>query len=433
MNPVRLLTEKRNGMAHAPADIAAFIRAYTRNEVPDYQMSAWLMATYLNGLNEGETVALTQAMRHSGKELSLKSVAAFKVDKHSTGGVGDKITLCLGPLVAACGVAVPMVAGRGLGHTGGTLDKLEAIAGYRVDISARRFAQIVKQVGVSIMGQTAEIAPADKRIYALRDVTATVESIPLIVASILSKKLATDSDALVMDVKCGRGAFMPNLKAAKTLAQMLVKVGQGAGRKVSVLITEMSSPLGLTIGNALETHEAIDVLHGKGPTDVVALTLALGAQMLLVAGAAADQKSAEALLRKQIDNGRGVEVFARMVAAHGGDARVAERPELLPRLKSPFVVRAERSGIVGAIDSLELGLISVELGAGRTRADQNVDPKAGIVLAKKPGQSVKRGEPLAFLHSSSKTKAEQLAPRTARAIPIQRGALRLRRLVLERL
>ncbi len=419
LNPVRVITEKRQGLAHSAAELEAFIQAYTAGQIPDYQMSAWLMAAFLNGLSLSETVALTQAMQHSGSQLSLKSVTAFKVDKHSTGGVGDKITLCLGPLVAACGVAVPTVAGRGLGHTGGTLDKLEAIPGYRVDISARRFAEIVRTVGVSIMGQTAEIAPADKRLYALRDVTATVESIPLIVASILSKKLATDSDALVMDVKCGRGAFMQDLAQAKSLAKMLVKVGQGAGRKVVALLTDMSVPLGFTIGNALETREAIDVLQGKGPSDVVELTLALGIEMLMVAGAATSRKQARALLQKAISSGKGLEVFARMVAAHGGDARVAETPSLLPQCKKPVPVLAKRAGFIFGMDALELGLVSVDLGAGRTQTDQAVDPKAGIVLLHKLAAPVRRGEVIALLHSSGRAKSESLVERTTAAIVIK--------------
>ena len=292
-SPVELIIAKRDGGTHAPAEIRAFIDAFVRGEVADYQMSAWLMATFLRGLDDVETVALTEAMLHSGDVLRLPSVELGKVDKHSTGGVGDKISICLAPLVAACGVAVPMISGRGLGHTGGTLDKLEAIPGYSVNIDAKKFERIVREVGVSMIGQTARLAPADKRIYALRDVTGTVECIPLIVASILSKKLAEGIDGLVLDVKVGRGAFMKDLASARALAKALVRVGTRAGKRVVALLTDMSVPIGTTIGNALETREAIEVLNDLGPPDTRELTLALGVEMLLLGGAAKRPAEAE--------------------------------------------------------------------------------------------------------------------------------------------
>src|SRR3954469_20674 len=282
MNPVEFVRCKRDGREHPPQDVKAFIDAFVAGEVADYQASAWLMAAFLNGLSRKETLALTQAMLHSGSVLTLPSVKHVRVDKHSTGGVGDKISLCLAPLVAACGVAVPMISGRGLGHTGGTLDKLEAIPGFRVNLDAKRFERIVRDVGTCLIGQTETLAPADKRLYALRDVTATVECVPLIVASILSKKLAEGIDGLVLDVKCGSGAFMRDLKSARALAQALVSVGRGAGKRVSALITDMSAPIGRTIGNALETREAIDILQNGGPADTRALTLELAAEMLVL-------------------------------------------------------------------------------------------------------------------------------------------------------
>src|SRR4051812_766741 len=285
-------------------------------------MTAWLMAVFFRGMDDAETVALTRAMLHSGDEIDLGAVPGVKVDKHSTGGVGDKVSICLAPLVAACGVPVPMVSGRGLGHTGGTLDKLEAIPGFSVTLDAEAFRRIVGEVGCCMIGQTDRIAPADKRIYALRDVTATVESIPLIVASILSKKLAEGIDALVLDVKVGRGAFMKTEADARSLAEALVRVGTAAGKKVVALLTDMSAPLGRTVGNALETREAIDVLHGKGPADLVECTMALGAEMLRAGGVAATEAEARAKMKSALASGKAAEVMERMIAAQGGDARV---------------------------------------------------------------------------------------------------------------
>jgi len=306
-----MIRSKRDGHAHSAAEIDDFIEHFASGAVADYQMSAWLMAVFARGMSDGETVALTNAMLHSGKVLRLPSVKAVKVDKHSTGGVGDKISLCLAPLVAACGVAVPMISGRGLGHTGGTLDKLEAIPGYRVQLTPRRFERIVREVGVSMIGQSAELAPADRRIYALRDVTATVECIPLIVASILSKKLAEGIDGLVLDVKVGRGAFMKDLKSARALAQALVRVGTRAGKRVVALLTAMDSPIGRAIGNGLETREAIEILQNAGPADTRELTLTLGAEMLLLGKA--ERSLASARTRARLGRWLGV----RTLRAHG--------------------------------------------------------------------------------------------------------------------
>ena len=432
-SPVELIIAKRDGGTHAPAEIRAFIDAFVRGEVADYQMSAWLMATFLRGLDDVETVALTEAMLHSGDVLRLPSVELGKVDKHSTGGVGDKISICLAPLVAACGVAVPMISGRGLGHTGGTLDKLEAIPGYSVNIDAKKFERIVREVGVSMIGQTARLAPADKRIYALRDVTGTVECIPLIVASILSKKLAEGIDGLVLDVKVGRGAFMKDLASARALAKALVRVGTRAGKRVVALLTDMSVPIGTTIGNALETREAIEVLNDVGPPDTRELTLALGVEMLLLGGAAKRPAEARKRLERALADGSGLDVLARMVKAQGGDPRVVEDPSRLPRARHQVEVPAAADGFVTATDALELGLTAVALGAGRTRADQQVDPAVGIELCAKPGPRVEKGQPLVRLHLSSKKNAAALAARAAAAFSVGKRPPASRPLVLERI
>jgi len=391
------------------------------------------MAAFLRGLDDQETLALTDAMLASGDVLQLRSVRAPKVDKHSTGGVGDKISLCLAPLVAACGVAVPMISGRGLGHTGGTLDKLEAIAGYSVSLDAKRFERVVREVGVSMIGQTERLAPADRRIYALRDVTATVESIPLIVASILSKKLAEGIDALVLDVKVGQGAFMKDLDSARALARALVRVGTRAGKRVVALLTDMSAPLGRTIGNALETREALQVLHGSGPADVRELTLALGAEMLVLGRAAKTVALARKRLEAAIHDRTGLAVMARMVKAHGGDPRMVQDPSRLPRAPRRVAVLAPKSGFVRGIDPFELGSIAIELGAGRTRADQAVDPAAGIELGAQRGERVERGAPLAWLHTRERAELRALTQRTQRAFDIGPTRSRPGPLVLERI
>ncbi|MDF3069254.1 MAG: deoA [Polyangiaceae bacterium] len=379
-SPVEFLRAKRDGREHAPGDVQAFVAAFLAEEVTDYQASAWLMAAFLNGLSPGETLALTNAMLHSGRVLTLPSVKGARVDKHSTGGVGDKISICLAPLVAACGVHVPMISGRGLGHTGGTLDKLEAIPGFRVDLNAKRFETIVREVGTCLIGQTAELAPADRRLYALRDVTATVECIPLIVASILSKKLAEGIDGLVLDVKCGGGAFMKDLKSARALARELVLVGKGAGKRVSALITDMSAPIGGTIGNALETREAIEVLKNGGPADTRELTLELGAEMLVVGKRCKTRRQALVLLERALEDGSALAVFRKLVELQGGDPRVVDDPKRLPTAKVRHVLRASRGGYVSSIDARALGLLAIELGAGRTRADQRIDAAAGFEL-----------------------------------------------------
>jgi pyrimidine-nucleoside phosphorylase len=412
-SPVEFLRRKRDGGEHTAGELRAFIDAYVAGQVADYQASAWLMAAFLNGLSQRETLALTQAMLHSGQVLTLPSVKQPRVDKHSTGGVGDKISLCLAPLVAACGVAVPMISGRGLGHTGGTLDKLEAIPGFSVRLDAKRFERIVAQVGTCLIGQTEQLAPADRRLYALRDVTATVECIPLIVASILSKKLAEGIDGLVLDVKCGGGAFMKDLKSARALARALVSVGQGAGKRVSALITDMSAPIGRTIGNALETREAIEVLQNAGPADTRQLTLELGAEMLRLGKRAKSRAQALALLEAALADGTALRVFEKLIRAQGGDPRVVEDPTRLPQSPVKVALKASRTGHVIAIDAYALGTLAIELGAGRTRADQRIDPAAGFELHASVGDFVERGAPLVTIHAATRSLANRVAARVS--------------------
>lgn len=430
---VELIAKKRDGLEHTDDEIRRIIASYVEGQLADYQMSAWLMAVFLRGMTDAETNALTDAMLRSGEVLDLSSVPGLKVDKHSTGGVGDKVSICLAPLVAACGVPVPMVSGRGLGHTGGTLDKLEAIPGFRVDLDVAAFAETVRTVGASMIGQTAQIAPADKRIYALRDVTATVECIPLIVASILSKKLAEGIDGLVLDVKVGRGAFMKDEARARELAEALVRVGKRAGKRVVALLTDMSAPLGATIGNALETREAIDVLHGKGPEDLVACTFALGAEMLMLGGKAKDYAEAEAQMRAAIESGKAAQAMRDLIKAHHGDPRVVDDTSLLPTAPITVDINAERAGWVTGIDPLELGLAAVQLGAGRTRTDQQVDHDVGIELTVARGSKVKKGVTLARVHVRNKASAKAVEARIRGAFTIADASFPPPPLVLSRI
>jgi pyrimidine-nucleoside phosphorylase len=415
---VEIIATKRDGGRLSDEQIERVIRALGDGQLADYQMSALLMAIVLRGMDDGETAALTRAMLHSGDVIDLSSVPGVKVDKHSTGGVGDKVSICLAPLVAACGVHVPMVSGRGLGHTGGTLDKLEAIPGFRVSLDVPAFVRIVREVGTCMIGQTDRIAPADRRIYALRDVTATVESIPLIVASILSKKLAAGIDALVLDVKVGRGAFMKREQDARALAEALVRVGTAAGKQVVALLTDMNAPLGRTIGNALETREAIDILNGAGPIDLLECTLALGAEMLRLGGVAAGTEDARRMLAEAIESGRGARVLEQMIEAQQGDPRVVANPAMLPRAPETGLVAAEADGFVTSIDPLELGLSAVAMGAGRTRADQPIDPRVGIEILAGLGALVRRGDPLARLHLRRLADADRVRARVAQAFKL---------------
>ncbi|HSC85977.1 MAG TPA: thymidine phosphorylase [Polyangiaceae bacterium] len=429
---VELLVAKRNGEKLVAGELRHLIDSFARGELTDYQMSAFAMAVYFQGLDDEETIELTQAMLESGDVLDLTAVPGVKVDKHSTGGVGDKVSLCLAPLVAACGVPVPMVAGRGLGHTGGTLDKLEAIPGFRIEQTPGDFTRILSEVGTALIGQTARIAPVDKRLYALRDVTGTVESIPLIVASILSKKLAEGIDALVLDVKVGRGAFMQDVERARQLARALVRVGSGFGKRVVALLTDMDTPLGTTVGNAIETREAIELLHGRSAGDLRECTWLLGAEMLRLAGRANDATQARALLDEALASGRALEVLERLVAAQGGDARVVRSPQLLALAPEQLSVRAQRDGWVSQLDARAVGLAAVELGAGRSRADQAVDPGVGIELCLKPGQQVRAGEELARVFARETARGERCVERVLGAYELADEAPPPRPLLLGR-
>jgi len=412
---VELLAAKRDGKTLGESEIRRIVSSFGDGTLADYQMAAFLMAVYFKGLDDAETVALTEAMLHSGTVIDLAKVKGTKVDKHSTGGVGDKVSICLAPLVAACGVPVPMVSGRGLGHTGGTLDKLEAIPGFKTDLPVSEFHRIVAEIGTCMIGQTKEIAPADKRIYAMRDVTATVESIPLIVGSILSKKLAEGIDGLVLDVKVGKGAFMKDEARARELADKLVRVGTRAGKKVVAVLTRMDTPLGRAVGNANETREALEVLHGKGPDDLVECTLVLGAEMLVLGGVAKDVGEATTKLRAAIANGDAVRVMEKMVAAQGGDASVVAQPSKLEVAKEILEVKAPKAGFVTALDALAIGLTGVAMGAGRTRSDQKVDPAVGIEIDAKPGDRVESGQTVARVFVRKKEGAEGILQRVAEA------------------
>jgi pyrimidine-nucleoside phosphorylase len=392
MNPVEIIRSKRDGRALAPGEIAAFVRGVTDGSVPDYQAAALLMAVYFRGLDGAELAALTDAMLHSGDVLDLSELPLPKVDKHSTGGVGDKISLHLAPAVAACGVAVPMISGRGLGHTGGTLDKLEAIPGFSVNLDESQFRSVLRDCGLALIGQTERLAPADKRLYALRDVTGTVESIPLIAASIMSKKLAEGIDGLVLDVKVGSGAFMKTLERARELARTLVDIGRRAGKRVSAVLTDMDQPLGRYVGNAVEVHESLEVLSGRGEPDLVELTLALGAEMLLVAGVARDAADGRERIARVLGDGSALARFRRCVELQGGRLPATTRGwfagDALP-------VRAGADGYVRAIDAEQIGLAALALGAGRTRKEDAIDPGAWVRLHKKVGERVAAGEELA--------------------------------------
>ncbi|MDQ3033208.1 MAG: thymidine phosphorylase [Myxococcota bacterium] len=426
-----LIARKRDGGRLAEHEIRHLIDGFVRGTVADYQMSALAMAILLRGMDPEEIVALTLAMRDSGRVVDTSSIRAAKVDKHSTGGVGDKVSLCLAPLVAACGLAVPMVSGRGLGHTGGTLDKLEAIPGFSVSMSTESFVDQVREIGCALIGQTADIAPADKRLYALRDVTATVESVPLITASILSKKLAEGIDALVLDVKVGRGAFMKSEDDARTLASSLVRVGRLAGKKVTAILTSMDAPLGRTIGNALETAEAFEILHGRGPADLLEITIVLGAEMLRLGGAAKTDAAARRLLEAALADGRGAAKMREIVRAQGGDPRTVDEPDRLPAARLVVDVPAPKDGFVTGIDALELGLTGVAMGAGRTRADQAIDPAVGIVIKSHVGERAKKGEAIAELHLPEGADVDAYSARVRGAWTIGERRPRERPLVLD--
>ncbi|MCG3173722.1 MAG: Pyrimidine-nucleoside phosphorylase [Myxococcota bacterium] len=398
MTPYEIIAAKRDGKELSAQAIANFFDGYLAGRIADYQMSALLMAVCIRGLNAAELNAWTSRMLASGEVLDLNFLDRPRVDKHSTGGVGDKVSIPLAPLAAACGLAVPMMSGRGLGHSGGTLDKLESIPGFSTQMTIPRMKKQLERLGVVMIGQSKTIAPADKRLYALRDVTGTVESIPLISASIMSKKLAEGLNALVLDVKYGSGAFMKTLADARRLARTMVEIGKGAGVKTAALLTAMEQPLGAWVGNALEVKESIGILRGEVENAVTELVIEQGAHMLVLGGVARKLEDGRASIRNAIHNGAGLEMFRRLVEAQGGDSRVADQPELLPAAKRQAAVLAPRAGVVQAMDATSIGWAAVDMGAGRKRQEDHIDPAAGLEVHAHIGGRVKKGQPLFTMH-----------------------------------
>ena len=401
---VDLIQKKKQGETLTKEEIDFMITDYVAGEIPDYQMSAMLMAIYFNGMEDEELAAFTLAMRDSGDLVDLSPIDGIKVDKHSTGGVGDKTTLIVGPIVAACGVPVAKMSGRGLGFTGGTLDKLESISGFRIDLSAEEFFETVKKTGISVIGQTGNLAPADKLLYALRDVTATVDSIPLIAASVMSKKLAAGSDKIVLDVTTGSGAFMKNVKDAKTLAKHMVAIGNHAGKETVAVLTSMEEPLGFAIGNNMEVKEAIEVLQGNGPEDVKEVCVALASMMLSLGLENVSYSQGKRMAKKALSSGQAYEKFKEMVQAQGGDIRYVEHPEFFERDALEGEVLAAEDGFLSGMDTEKIGVAAGLLGAGRETKDSVIDMSAGIYLKKKIGDTVKKGEPIAICYAGTKEK-----------------------------
>ena len=403
MNPLEVIGRKRDGQEHSPDEIRFLLQGYVRGDIADYQMAAWLMAVCIRGMTAEETLALTEAMVASGEVLDLSAIPGIKVDKHSTGGVGDKVTLIAGPLAAACGVKVPKLSGRALAHTGGTLDKLESVPGVTVELEPERFIKQVREIGLAVGAQSPRMVPADKLLYALRDVTATVPSIPLIASSVMSKKIAAGADAIVLDVKFGRGAFMPDVASAEDLAREMVTLGEGAGRHTVSLVTAMDNPLGRSVGNALEVQEALDALAGEGDEELLEVCVRVTREMCELAGVEAD---VERVLR----SGAGREKFEAMLAAQGGHL---ERGLPVAPVQKP--IAADGDGHVEAIDALEVGLSAIELGAGRIRKEDKVDPAAGFVIQAQVGAKVRRGDPLVVVHARSEDLIDRVASRVRSA------------------
>jgi pyrimidine-nucleoside phosphorylase len=430
---VELIEAKRDGRTHTADEIERIVSAFAKRDVPDYQLSAWLMAAYVNGLSHDETVLLTGAMARSGEVVDLSPIGAACVDKHSTGGVADTTTLVVAPLVAACGVPVAKMSGRGLGHTGGTLDKLEAIPGMRTDLTAEEFVAQVRRIGIAVISQSAEIDPADKVMYALRDVTGTVPSLPLIVASVLSKKIAGGAQAILIDVKAGSGAFMKTSQRAIALAEEMERVGHELGRDVACVVTRMEQPLGRAVGNALEVREAVDVLAGRCPGDLEGLSVLLAARLLVLGGRATDEGTATALARDALASGAGLAKLREWVAAQGGDPRVAHDPDaVLPHAAATREVFAEEAGYIASLDAEQIGRAAGALGAGRLQEGDAIDPAAGIVLGKRVGDPVAPGEVLATLYAASDDLLDAGEERFRGAAIVSAGRVEPAPLVLER-
>ena len=418
MRAVDIILSKRDGRALTREEIRFFVDGVTDGTLPDYQASALLMAILLRGMTAEETAWLTDAMVHSGVRVDLRDIPGVKVDKHSTGGVGDKTSLILAPLAAACGVPVPMMSGRGLGHTGGTLDKLEAIPGFRVDLSLEEMKAALAKIGCAMIGQTAQIAPADKKLYALRDVTGTVESIPLISASIMSKKIAEGIDALVLDVKTGSGAFMKTAADSRKLAESLVAIGNASGVKTEAIITSMDAPLGRAVGNALEVIECIEVLKGGGPQDLIDVSVELTARMLVLGGVAADRAAATLQVQRAIESGAGLERFRQIIEMQRGDPKVVDDYQRMPHVADRHIVAADRAGYVTAINAELIGRASVVLGAGRDRVADPVDPAVGIMVVAKPGDAVRAGAAVLELHFRDRSRLDAAMRLTSQAVTI---------------
>ncbi len=423
MFPQHIIARKRDGHALNRDEIAAFVHGATDGSWADYQLSAMLMAIFLRGMTPQETAHYTEAMMNSGIVADLSSVKLPKADKHSTGGVGDKVSLHLAPMVAACGVAVPMISGRGLGHTGGTLDKLESIPGFRVGLSLAEYRAELEQIGVSLIGQTAELAPADKKLYALRDVTGTVECIPLICGSILSKKLAEGIDVLVLDVKFGRGAFMKDRTKARELAQALVAVATAMGKPTRAVLTAMEEPLGRAVGNALEVAESIDCLKGRGPVDTMEVTYALGEQMLLLTKTATTTAEARARLEASVASGAAAAKFRELIAAQGGDVCVVDEPARLPQARFKVPLASPRAGLITDVDAMGVALAALRLGAGRAKAEDRVDHAVGVSALVKMGERIAPGAPMCVIHANDESALAAAQAMLAQAITVGDAAL----------
>ena len=411
MRAVDLILKKKNGEPMTTQEINCLVNGFVNNEVPDYQMAAWMMAVCFQGMDSAETGALTEAMIRSGAQVDLSALPGVKVDKHSTGGVGDTTTLIVAPLVAACGGTVAKMSGRGLGHTGGTLDKLESVPGVNIEIPIGRFFEIVKETGLCVMGQTENLVPADKRMYALRDVTGTVSSIPLIASSVMSKKIAAGADAIVLDVKMGTGAFMQTLPEARELARTMVEIGRHMGRRTVAIITDMNQPLGMAVGNGLEVREAIELLSGKIPAGdpLYEVSMLLASQMLLLAGLAADETEAHAKLSHALESGAGLNKLCAMLAALGGDVRCIEEPDLLCTVREKIPVTLGRSGYISAMRAEQIGVAAQLLGAGRATKADHIDPAVGLVMHKRQGMYAAGDEPVATLYVNDPAHAEEAA------------------------
>jgi pyrimidine-nucleoside phosphorylase len=432
MTAYEIIFKKRSGQNLTDGEIEFLINGYSRGKIPDYQIAAFLMAVYFQGMSFAETTALTEAIMHSGKIFNLSGIKRPKIDKHSTGGIGDKVSLILAPIIACCGISVPMVSGRGLGHTGGTLDKLESIPGFRTNLSEKEFIDILQKNGIAMMGQTKTLAPADKKLYALRDVTATVDSIPLIAASIMSKKLAEGIDGLVLDVKTGSGAFMQRRRDAKRLAQVMIEIGEQMGKKVVALITNMEQPLGNMVGNSLEIIESIEALKGNGPSDLMQVTDALAVEMMLMTRKNKRQELVSKI-KQVIRSGLALEKFGQMIKEQGGDDRVIDNYNVLPQPQYKVIIKSPKTGYVQQIDALKIGLLSIELGCGRKIMTDMIDKSAGFVFMKKIGDKVTKGEPLLTILGKNRDKVQSVKENVLYAYKISNHSIQPPKIILARL